>query len=69
MNEQNLPPIIKITIDAAVLASLLRSAADSVQAASAAGMKVITMRHDMTVREFLRFCLGEAGRLDDDNKR
>lgn len=67
MNEQNPNPIIKITIDSAILASLLRSAADSVQAASAAGMKVITMRHDMTVREFLRFCLGEAGRLDDGN--
>ena len=65
MNTQNQNPIIKITMDAATLANILRSAADSVQAASAAGMTIITFRHDMTLREFLRFCLGEAGRLGE----
>lgn len=48
----------KIEIDTAVIASIFQSAVDSLRAADAGGMKSVYIRKDMTLRDFMRFCLG-----------
>ncbi len=56
--EPQYPDNENITIDALVLSNLLRSAADSLQAGHANGLGYICIKDGMTLRDFMRFCLG-----------
>lgn len=51
---------MKITISTILMASLLRSAADALKLASSHGLDTITFNKEMTLTNFLRFCLGRA---------
>lgn len=49
---------MKITISITALAAILHNAADALQRAHDNGLDTVTFRPEISLYEFLRFCLG-----------
>ena len=53
-------PVENVIISTELLVDLLRSAADALQASEVTGMEMVSINRNISITDFLRFCLGEA---------